>query len=293
MRLKQADKVLEDFAKAARNLSVPVVASILIHKIRSEDLLFINRARLIYDIEILIKRIDSYFSFFQSNIETLKKLRSEIKESNPSNLLQLKRILDDVIKQLETPQSPQSTTISATSKTSTNTGNLLDVENCDDAFDFIKPVQEISPNSQTRNRKASAFGFINQNEGFLDKRDDKYNKTPTYHGPTSFNTDSFAKVMEDYSMSNPQAHTKEMNQGKATGIEDLNSIDFSGFNGALNHQQNSPGNRLDILWNYDNYTEGAIDCTRDLQIEAEKKRKQEQEIEDKFFGFVKINTTHM
>ena len=44
MSLKQSDKMLEDFANKVQNLDTAVVASILVHKIRSENLLFVSKA---------------------------------------------------------------------------------------------------------------------------------------------------------------------------------------------------------------------------------------------------------
>ena len=44
VRLKQADKVLDDLVRAAESLSVSVVGSILVYKLRSEGLQFVSKA---------------------------------------------------------------------------------------------------------------------------------------------------------------------------------------------------------------------------------------------------------
>lgn len=225
----------------------------------------------------MVKRVDSpYFNFFQKNIGTLKSLRSEIKESNPSNLAQLKKIFDGIIKQLESPQLA---------------GVNFENFEKDDVFDFIKPIKEEVRAENAGRNDDDDFDFVEpaqvssiEDEGLLDKKDGQSNNIPTSNGQIRVTQLTNEKALKEHSINNLD-ELKPANQGKTKGEDYLNGNDFSGFDEASNHQQSAPGDRLDAMWNYAN------NCQRsaNLEVEAALKRMQAEEIEDKFFGFVKLN----
>ena len=157
------------------------------------------------------------------------------------------------------------------------------------AFSFIKPTQETSNANQTSTstqKRLTAFNFIHQSK----------NQTQTTNNvpiePVKKETEIKAQVFQkDVSFAAVSVNNGQNNANttKKNVFEELNSIDFN--TDFTNNQQTSKGSRLDALWSYQNYMDGALDITAELAVQAEKKRQQQQEIEDKFFGFVSVSAS--
>ena len=244
-----------------------------------------------------MKKVDAYCIFFKKNISILKQVYTELRDSSPSNLAQLKSILESIIALVEDPLQSSSTTSTLidediferplTSKTS--------------AFSFIKPTQDVLPTTQINTnvpKRANAFSFIHQSKSPSQNKEtnnpqieklkkESENKNEVYKKEVTVER-HFAEIPVNSTQINPTTTTIS---NKRNYFEELNSIDFTAPSNLSSNQQASPGSRLDALWSLQNHMDGTLDCMTELNREAEKKRKQQQEIEDKFFGFVSVSAS--
>jgi hypothetical protein len=118
-RIKQSDTVINDFCKVAENLQCTDLGSLLFSKL-SSDLVWISKARILYSIEALVKKIPKYLDYFKHNIVLLKSY--EFGLENENNAKQLKTILDNICNFIEHPQGIAKPIANNT----TTTANLID-----------------------------------------------------------------------------------------------------------------------------------------------------------------------
>lgn len=160
-RLKPSDAALNDFCKACESFQVKVTGTLLLSKLY-EEIPYISKARALFLIEAVVKKVKKYFDYFKHNLSTL---RDADYSNEGQNAAQLNKIAEDIAKYIENPVKPKpaliptSTVTATTLNSATTSSSVLEETNLlgdapskgkQDPFAFIK--KQTSDTTQSKSQ---------------------------------------------------------------------------------------------------------------------------------------------
>jgi len=124
-RLKQPDNLLNNFCRASENFESSAIGSLLLAKL-VEDTPFVSKARTLFAIETLVKKIQKYFNYFKHNLPILQSIDFSAEGSNAPQLHKIVEDISNFLLDIQKPKpTPQFTQPNITKAPVPQSGDLL------------------------------------------------------------------------------------------------------------------------------------------------------------------------